>query len=80
MDRLWLTHERQKETVDGNISNWKSVLSRVQQGSVLGHILFLIYITDLEDYTFSKVLTFADENVFRKVTYGTDNKFAGLFK
>ena len=39
----WLTHRRQRVIVDGEISNWKSVLSRVPQGSVLGPILFLIY-------------------------------------
>ena len=40
----WLTHRRQRVIVDGDISNWKSVLSGVPQGSVLGPILFLIYI------------------------------------
>ena len=41
---MWLTHRRQRGIVDGEISNWKSVLSGVPQGSVLGLILFLIYI------------------------------------
>ena len=40
----WLTHRKQRVIVDGDISNWKSVLSGVPQGSVLGRILFLIYI------------------------------------
>ena len=40
----WITHRRQKVIVDGEISNWKSVLSGVPQGSVLGPILFLVYI------------------------------------
>ena len=69
----WLTHRRQRVIVDGKISNWKSVLSGVPQGSVLGPILFLIYINDLEDDISSKVLKFADDTkVFRKVTNDTD--------
>ena len=40
----WLTHRRQRVILDGEISNWKSVLSGVPQGSVLGPMLFLIYI------------------------------------
>ena len=39
----WLTHRKQRVIVDGEISNWKSVLSGVPQGSVSGAILFLIY-------------------------------------
>ena len=71
----WLTHRRQRVIVDGEISNWKSVLSGIPQGSVLGPILFLIYINDLEDDISSKVLKFADDTkVFRKITNDTDKQ------
>ena len=71
----WLTRRRQRVIVDGEISNWKSVLNGVPQGSVLGPMLFLIYINDLKDDISSKVLKFADDiKVFRKVTNDTDKQ------
>ena len=71
----WLTHRRQRVIVDGEISNWKSVLSGVPQGSVLGPLLFL-NINNLEDLDISsKVLKFPDDiKIFRKVTNDTDKQ------
>ena len=66
--QAWLTDIRQRVIVEGEISNWKPVLSGVPQGSVLGPILFLIFINDLDDDLSSKVLKFADDTkVFRTV-------------
>ena len=50
-------------------------MSGVRQGSVLGPIMFLIYINDLENDISSQVLKFADDTkVFRKVTNDTDKQ------
>ena len=46
----WLTDRRQRVVVDGEVSSWKSVLSGVPQGSVIGPILFLVYTNDLEEW------------------------------
>ena len=54
--------------VDGEVSIWKSVLNGVPQGSLLGPILCLVYINDLEEGVKGKILKFADDTkLFRKV-------------
>ena len=57
----WLTDRRQRVVLDGEVSSWKSVIGGVPQGSVLGPILFLVYINDLEEGVTGKILKFADD-------------------
>ena len=52
--------------VDGEISGPVSVKSGVPQRSVLGPLLFLIFINDLADDTTSTVRLFADDCVMYK--------------
>ena len=71
----WLMDRRQRVVVDGEVSNWKSVLSGVTQGSVLEHILYLMYIIDSDDDITGKVLKFADNTkYFRKIKCDADRQ------
>ena len=72
----WLIDRRQRVVVDGEVSSWKSVLSGVSQGSVLGPILFLVYINDLEEGVIGKILKFADDTkLFTKTKEIGDKKY-----
>ena len=58
----FLTDRKQRVVLNGTSSDWESVYSGVPQGSVLGPLLFLIYINDLTDNINSNIKLFADDS------------------
>ena len=57
----FLTDRQQYVTVKGHSSDWKDALSGVPQGSVLGPLLFLLYVNDFPDVIKSMLKLFADD-------------------
>ena len=69
----WLSGRFQKVVLDGQASDQVPVLSGVPQGSVLGPVLFLIFINDLPENIRSSVRLFADDCVlYRNIESPTD--------
>ena len=64
----YLENREQAVVLNGQTSEWRKIMSGIPQGSVLGPLLFLIYINDLLDGINSLCKIFADDtSLFSKV-------------
>ena len=57
----YLTGRKQRVVIKGQASTWYSNTAGVPQGSILGPLLFLIYVDDIVNDIESQILLFADD-------------------
>ena len=57
----FLSDRKQRVTIKGSKSEWRTITSGIPQGSVLGPVLFLIFINDLPDVISVCLELFADD-------------------
>lgn len=71
----WLTGRVQQVVVDGDQSNESPVRSGVPQGTVLGPLMFILYINDIGNDTSSSIRLFADDCLlYRRIASREDSE------
>ena len=73
--RNWLIGRRQRVLLNGVKSDWSDVESGVPQGSVLGPLLFTLFINDLDLGLDCRVWKFADDTKVVRVVQNTQDCF-----
>jgi retron-type reverse transcriptase len=64
--RSYLSNRKQRIKADGVKSEFKTVMTGVPQGSIIGPLLFLIYVNDLPLQTISEIDMYADDSTLHK--------------
>ena len=71
----FLHNRMQRVIINEERSDWKAVTSGIPQGSVLGPILFVMYVNDMPKKISSDIYLFADDaKVYRSIESDADYK------
>ena len=68
----FLRNRKQRVLLNGQVSDWSDVRAGVPQGSILGPLLFLIYINDLSEGLSSNTKLFADDTSLFSVIHDSN--------
>ena len=74
----YLNNRHQRVVINGSYSGYSIIESGVPQGSVLGPLLFLIYINDLEKNLKSQVKFYADDTMLYSIVRDPTQSAADL--
>ena len=76
----FLSNRKQRVVLNGQYSSWANVNAGVPQGSILGPLMFLIYINDLSDGLVSDEKLFADDTSLFSVVHDINTSANDLNK
>ena len=62
----FLTNRRERFVLRNGISHWIPVTSGVAEGSILGPLIFLVFVSDLPSIAVSNAKLFVDQTISKK--------------
>jgi len=74
----YLNNRRQRVVINGKKSEWNYISAGVLQGSILGPLLFLIYVNDIITDIDSEILLFADDTCLYEPVFDPKTSIAKL--